>query len=115
MLGNATYKFKLLALPFNIFSLYLTIQQFTICDLMVYVRAYNCVIQIVTTLNLYCANYVEYNSIQSKKTGRNLSNSRPRYRRLDEGDRTLDTFFNQIDNMYVCMSIIAKNVRIFQV
>ena len=27
---------------------------------------YNCVIHIVTTLNLYCADYVEYNSIKKK-------------------------------------------------
>ena len=33
------------------------------CDLIVYVLS---VIHIVTTLNLYCADYVEYNSIQFK-------------------------------------------------
>ena len=34
------------------------------CDLIVYVLS---VIHIITTLNLYCADYVEYNSIQIQK------------------------------------------------
>ena len=39
------------------------------CDLIVYVLSVGCVIHIVTTLYMYCADYVEENSIQNRKPG----------------------------------------------
>ena len=54
ILANATYKFKLLAFPLNIFSLYLTVQQCTSCVPIGNVSEYNCVIHTAPTINLHC-------------------------------------------------------------
>ena len=48
-----TYKFKLLAFPLNIFSLYLTVQQCARCVPIVNVSEYNCVIHTTPTINLH--------------------------------------------------------------